>query len=141
MRCMPTVELIRRMTFSAAHRLHSKNLTDLENRELFGKCNHPSGHGHNYILEVSVRGSIDPKSGIVMDLSQLKRILEEEVAARVDHKNLNEDVEEFCSLNPTAENIAVVIWSWLEKRIPNGLLSQIKLHETENNFVIYRGEK
>ena len=107
---------------------------------LFGKCNHINGHGHNYTLEVSLRGSVDKKSGIVMDLSQLKVILEEEVSSRLDHKNLNLDVQEFSSLNPTAENIAIVIWSWLKRRLPGDLLFQIKLQETENNSVIYRGE-
>jgi 6-pyruvoyltetrahydropterin/6-carboxytetrahydropterin synthase len=137
---MPRAELTRRISFCAAHRLHSTSLTDSENKTLFGKCNQINGHGHNYILEVTVRGEIDPKTGIVMDLSKLKQILDEAVMQRIDHKNLNLDVEEFASLNPTAENIAVCVWSWIERLLPKGLLYQIKLYETENNAVIYRGE-
>lgn len=136
---MPIVELIRRMTFSASHRLHSKDLSDAENAALFGKCNGKNGHGHNYVLEVKVRGKVDERTGIVMDLVKLKRVLQSEVSDRLDHKNLNLDVVEFASLNPTAENIAKLIWSWLEKPL-SGFLYEIKLYETENNMVIYRGE-
>lgn len=137
---MPIVELRRRATFSAAHRLHSNDLSLDENKKLFGKCNHASGHGHNYVFEVCVRGEVDAKTGIVMDLSKLKSIIEEKVLSKVDHKNLNEDVSEFKTLNTTAENIAIVIWGWLRKEIPNGLLCEVKLYETENNSAVYRGE-
>ena len=137
---MSVVYLSRRATFCAAHRLHSPHLDDAENRRLFGKCNHPNGHGHNYVVEVIVRGEIDPRSGIVMNLAELKHILEERVLTDFDHKNLNVDVVDFEGVNPTAENIAVAIWNRMEPSLPGGLLHEVRLHETENNVVCYRGE-
>lgn len=137
---MPEAYLSRRETFSASHRLHSPKLSDLENQKLFGKCNHPHGHGHNYILEVTVKAKIDPKTGLVMNLTELKKIIRSEVIDKLDHKHLNLDIEEFRLLNPTAENIALLIWKWLEKALPPGFLFEVKLHETENNVAIYRGE-
>jgi 6-pyruvoyltetrahydropterin/6-carboxytetrahydropterin synthase len=131
--------ITRRLTFSAAHRLHSGALTDEENRRVFGKCNHPNGHGHNYTLEVTVAGPIDPVTGMVFNLTELKDVMSEVVERGFDHKNLNLDVPAFKSLNPTAENIAAVVWDMLEKRLGPGLLHEIKLIETENNFVSYRG--
>ncbi|MFW0777028.1 MAG: 6-carboxytetrahydropterin synthase [Rickettsiales bacterium] len=134
----PTAILTRREVFSASHRLHSKSLSDDENRALFGKCWHPNGHGHNYVLEVSVRGPID-EHGLVMNLTELKKILQKNVISKVDHIHLNMDVKEFKELNPTAENIAYVIWHWLKPTLGE-LLYEVKLHETENNVAIYRGE-
>lgn len=136
----PIAYLTRRATFSASHRLHSHKLSDEENRRLFGKCNHIHGHGHNYVLEVTVKGAIDPLTGIVINLVELKDIIEEAIIRHVDHLHLNMDVPEFSYLNPTAENMAVVFWRWLEKALPSGLLYEVKLHETENNVAIYRGE-
>ncbi len=137
---MPQVYLSRRASFCAAHRLHSTHLTDEENRELFGKCNHPNGHGHNYVIEVLVRGEVDERSGIVMNLATLKELIEQHVLADYDHRNLNIDVPEFRDVNPTAENIAIAIWKRLEPALPDGLLYEVRLHETENNVVVYRGE-
>ncbi len=137
---MSIVYLSRRATFSASHRLHSREMSDEENRELFGKCNHPNGHGHNYTVEVIVRGEVDPRSGIVMNLADLKSILQDAVLDDFDHRNLNVDLPDFEDVNPTAENIAIAIWRRLEPCLPDGLLHEIRLHETENNLVIYRGE-
>lgn len=135
---MPSAILTRRETFSASHRLYSAALSDSENKALFGKCYHPNGHGHNYVLEVSVKGAID-KNGLVMNLADLKKIIEEHVLSKVDHKHFNLDVPEFKTLNPTAENIAYVIWGWLKPTL-GALLYEVKLHETENNVAVYRGE-
>ena len=137
---MPVVYLTRRAVFSASHRLHSQQLSDQENRQLFGKCNRPGGHGHNYTIEVTVRGEIDPRTGIVMNLTELKAAIQETVMRRMDHRNLNTDLPEFRQLNPTAENIAVVCWKMLQDRLPQGLLHEVVIRETENNFARYRGE-
>lgn len=137
---MPIATLIRRVTFSAAHRLHSHHLSDQENRKLFGKCNNPNGHGHNYTLEVAVRGDVDPLTGMVMNLTTLNEVIEAEVVRQLDHKNLSLDLPEFRETNATAENIAVFIWKSLQGKLPPGLLWEVTLHETENNMVIYRGE-
>jgi 6-pyruvoyltetrahydropterin/6-carboxytetrahydropterin synthase len=134
------VVLIRRTVFSASHRLISDQLSSEQNQKIFGKCFHPSGHGHNYELEVSLKGPVDPKTGIVMNLTELKTIIDEAVLSKVDHKHLNLDVEEFKKLNPTTENLAIVIWGWLKLALPPQLLYEIKIKETENNIVIYRGE-
>jgi 6-pyruvoyltetrahydropterin/6-carboxytetrahydropterin synthase len=137
---MPTAYLSRRAVFSASHRLHSEDLSDDENRALFGKCNNPNGHGHNYVVEVVVRGEIDPATGIVMNLADLKGVIDDTVMRQLDHRNLNTDVEALRGLNPTAERIAVAIWKMLEPRIEDATLHEIRLHETENNVVVYRGE-
>ena len=137
---MAIVQLTRRATFSASHRLWSESLSEKENQEIFGKCTHIHGHGHNYVLEVTLQGKVDPKSGVVFSLSDLKEIIERAVLRKVDHKHLNLDVAEFKSLVPTAENIAVVIWGWLSKELPKGLLHEVLLRETENNIAIYRGD-
>ncbi len=137
---MAKVILTRRTTFSASHRLISHELTDAENRALFGKCYEPNGHGHNYELEVTLKGEVDPKTGLLMNLTALKEVLNECVLSKVDHKHLNLDLPEFKHLNPTTENVAIVIWNWVAPKLAKGLLYEIRIKETENNFVIYRGE-
>lgn len=138
---MAIAYLSRRSVFSASHRLHSADLSDAENVRLFGKCNSANGHGHNYVLEVVVRATINPKTGLVMNLVDLKQAIDETVMKEMDHKHLNLDVATFKNLNPTVENMAVVIWQMLEKKLASGLLFEVRLHETENNVAIYRGEK
>ena len=135
----PTVYVTRRSTFSSSHRLYNPALSEAQNNELFDKCANPHGHGHNYVLEVTVAGTPGKDSGYVIDLKRLKRIIQEEVLSRFDHKHLNHDVEYFKDLVPTAENIAVVIWSLLSPKIKDGRLFSVRLHETENNIVEYRG--
>jgi 6-pyruvoyltetrahydropterin/6-carboxytetrahydropterin synthase len=137
---MKKARITRRMTFSASHRLHSPELSDEENRKVFGKCNHSSGHGHNYSVEITIAGPIDSKTGMVFNLTDLKQVMVETIEKEFDHKNLNLDVVAFKKLNPTAENIAVVIWEMLQKKLPKGVLHEVRLIETENNFVSYRGE-
>lgn len=132
--------ITRREVFSSAHRLHNTNLSDEENKNIFGKCNNPNGHGHNYTLEVIVAGEIDPKTGYVVDLKQLKDIIIENVIRKVDHKHLNHDVDFLKGINPTTENFAVKIWAQLVDKIPAGKLHSIKLYETENNYIEYKGE-
>ncbi|HKI95435.1 MAG TPA: 6-carboxytetrahydropterin synthase [Gemmatimonadales bacterium] len=135
---MATVIVTRRVHFNAAHRLHNPALSDDENRRLFGPCNNPNYHGHNYELDISVAGTIDPTTGFVADLSAVKRIAEEHVLRHLDHKNLNLDVPAFAELNPTSENIVVVIWRMLEGRLP-GTLVRLVLWETPRNRVEYSG--
>ena len=135
---MPHVSVTRRVHFNAAHRLHSARLSDDENRRTFGPCNNPNYHGHNYELDVTVTGDVDPVTGYVADLSVVKRIAEERVLARLDHKNLNLDVPEFAKVNPTAENIVVAIWQLLDGHLP-GRLTRLVLWETPRNSVTYEG--
>jgi 6-pyruvoyltetrahydropterin/6-carboxytetrahydropterin synthase len=129
-----------RLTFSAAHRLHNPNRDAAWNRATYGKCDNPKGHGHNYALEVSVRGRIDPETGMVIDLKRLKDIMRERVVDRVDHTNLNEDVDFLQGIIPTAENLARSFWQQLAPAIPNGELYEVALQETERNSVRYQGE-
>ena len=131
----------RREQFAASHRLHNPAWSDERNAAVFGKCNNPAGHGHNYVLEVTVAGDIDPDTGYVVDLKQLKDVIRERVMDTMDHKNLNVDVEALAGVIPTAENIARAIWRLLEPAIPGGRLYRIVLRETENNTVEYRGEE
>jgi 6-pyruvoyltetrahydropterin/6-carboxytetrahydropterin synthase len=135
---MPTVTVTRRVHFNAAHRLHSPALSDEDNRKVFGRCNNPNYHGHNYELEVSVRGEVDPVTGFVASLDSVKQVVVERVVAYLDHKNLNLDVPEFRDLNPTTENLVVVIWRLLEGRLP-GELARLTLWETPRNYVVYEG--
>ena len=134
------IYVTRREVFSASHRLHNENLTDEENQQIFDKCNNYYGHGHNYVLEVVVAGEVDETTGYVIDLKDLKKIIREYVIKKVDHKHLNYDVDFMKGVNPTAENIAVGIWNQLADKIPSGRLCSVKLYETENNYVEYRGE-
>ena len=134
------VTVYRKAHFNAAHRLYNSEWSDARNANVFGKCSNPNYHGHNYELEVGVTGNINPETGFVMDMKVLKDLIKQEVEERMDHKNLNEEVSEFATLNPTAENIAVVIWNNLRKHIQDDLVLEIKLYETPRNFVVYRGE-
>ena len=136
---MPVVTVTRRLTFSAAHRVHNPALSDAENQSLFGKCNNPNWHGHNYVLEVSVTGPIDEKTGYVMDLGALKRVVQDEVVGKMDHRNLNLEVDFMQGINPTTENIVVACWRVLEPRIRPNRLTRLRLIETENNYVEYEG--
>lgn len=134
------VSVYRKGHFNAAHRLHVPEWSDEKNREVFGLCNNPNYHGHNYNLTVKVTGEIDPVTGYVIDLKILKDIIYEEVENRFDHRNLNLDTEEFKHLNPTAENIAVVIWNKLRLRLDKKLELTVTLYETERNYVEYSGQ-
>ena len=127
--------ITRRVTFSAGHRLYNPVFDDEKNREVFGDCAHPNGHGHNYTLEVTVTGEIDPETGMVINLKDMKRIITEQVIAKVDHKNLNLDVAFMQGIIPTTENFAHKIWDILDRAFGNGLLESIVLHESENNRV------
>ena len=129
------VSVSRKEHFNAAHRLYRKDWSDEKNLEVFGLCSNPLYHGHNYVLEVTVSGEIDPETGYVMDLKILKQIIREEVIDAFDHHNLNEDTEEFKNLNPTAENIAAVIYQKIRKRLDSKYDLKIRLFETERNFV------
>jgi len=134
------VTVHRKAHFNAAHRLYRKDWSDEKNNEIFGKCNNPHFHGHNYELVVSVKGEIDPETGYVMDMKVLKDLIKSEVEDKFDHKNLNLQVEEFKDLNPTAENIVVVIWDKLRKELKKELELNVTLYETPRNFVTYNGE-
>ena len=134
------VTLSRKAHFNAAHRLYRKDWTFEQNDAVFGKCNNPNFHGHNYELIVSVTGKINPETGYVMDVKDLSDLILEEVEKPFDHKNLNLDVPEFENLNPTAENIVVVIWNKIRKRINPELDLEVTLYETPRNFVTYKGE-
>lgn len=134
------VTVSRKAHFNAAHRLYRRDWDDKHNDEVFGKCNNPNFHGHNYDLIVSVTGDIDTETGYVIDLKLLKDIIYDEVEMPFDHKNLNLDVPEFADLNPTAENIAVVIWNRLRRRVSPDKALEVTLYETPRNFVTYKGE-
>ncbi|MBP8065979.1 MAG: 6-carboxytetrahydropterin synthase [Flavobacterium sp.] len=133
------VTVSRKAHFNAAHRLYRKDWSDEQNQRVFGKCNNPNFHGHNYELIVSVTGDINPETGYVMDIKDLADIIYEEVETQFDHKNLNLDVPEFEHLNPTAENIVVVIWNKIRKRIDDANDLEVVLYETPRNFVTYKG--
>ena len=133
------VSVFRKERFNAAHRLHNPEWSEETNNAVFGKCNNPNYHGHNYDLIVEVRGPIDPQTGYVIDMKILSDIIKYEVTERYDHRNLNLDVPEFKELNPTAENIAVVIWNRLRPEIEQNLELSVTLYETERNFVRYPG--
>ena len=136
---MPTVRLTKRVQFSAAHRLYNPELSDEENRRLYGKCANPGGHGHNYTLEVSVEGETDPRTGMVVNFAALEQTIRAEVLEHFDHKDLNAGVEPMRGLIPTAENIAVAIWGCLEPKVAPGRLVEVKVAETESNIAVYRG--
>ncbi len=129
----------KRLHFSASHRLHNAELSDQENKDIYGKCNNPNGHGHNYILEVTVAGKEDPKTGMVIDLKLLKEIIQKTLIDQVDHSHLNLDVSFLKNKIPTTEVLAKEFWKLLEKKIKTGKLYEIKIFESQNNVVIYRG--
>ena len=129
------ISVFRKEHFNAAHRLYNPAWPDDKNQQVFGKCNNPNYHGHNYDMIVQITGEIDPETGYVMDMKVLSDIIKQNIVARFDHKNLNLDTEEFKNLNPTAENIAMVIWKILRPKIDSKHDLKIKLYETERNFV------
>lgn len=133
------VSVFRKEQFNAAHRLNNPLWDEETNKRIFGKCNNPNFHGHNYQLIVKVTGEIDPDTGYVIDMKILSDIINEEVKERYDHRNLNLDLPEFKDLNPTAENMAVVIWNRIRERISERYLLSVQLYETERNFVEYNG--
>lgn len=131
------VSVFRKEHFNAAHRLHNPAWSEEKNKSVFGKCNNPNYHGHNYDVVVKVTGMPDPGTGYVIDLKMLSDLIDENVLVRFDHKNLNLDTEEFRDLNPTAENIVIVIYNILRKKIDAALDLQVRLYETERNYVEY----
>jgi 6-pyruvoyltetrahydropterin/6-carboxytetrahydropterin synthase len=134
------VTISRKAHFNAAHRLYRKDWSMEKNDEVFGKCNNPNFHGHNYDMTVSVTGEIDPETGYVLDVKILSDLIKSEVENAFDHKNLNLDCPEFENLNPTAENIVVVIYDKLRKHLNLNLDLEVVLYETPRNFVTYRGQ-
>ena len=133
------IAAFRKAHFNAAHRLHNPGWSDEQNIKMFGLCNNPYYHGHNYDLIVRLSGEVDPKTGYVFDMKILSDLIKEYVLDRFDHKNLNLDVPEFADLNPTAENIVVVIWNKLRKHIAADKDLEVVLYETPRNFVTYKG--
>ncbi len=132
--------IYRRQYFNAAHRLNNPAWTGEKNKEIFGLCNNPNYHGHNYVIIVKITGEIDIDTGYVMDAKDIKDIIEQEVIEPFDHRNLNLDVVDFKNLNPTAENIAMVIWNKIKTRLNPQFELGITLYETENNYVEYNGQ-
>ena len=136
---MPRCAVTRRVHFNAAHRLHNPRFSEEWNRATFGECSNPNYHGHNYELELTVEGVIDPDTGYVMDLNKLKELAQERLLRYLDHKNLNLDVPWFKSLIPTSENIALVCWRELRPAVPAELALRLRLWETPRNYVDYEG--
>ncbi|WP_445722063.1 6-pyruvoyl trahydropterin synthase family protein [Flavobacterium sp.] len=134
------VTVSRKAHFNAAHRLYRKDWSEEKNNEVFGKCNNPNFHGHNYDLTVSITGEVDQETGFVIDVKILSDLIKEHIENTFDHKNLNLDVEEFKDLNPTAENIAIVIWNKLRPFISLEKEMEVVLYETPRNFVTYKGK-
>jgi 6-pyruvoyltetrahydropterin/6-carboxytetrahydropterin synthase len=134
------VYLTRKAEFSASHYYHSDDLSPEENRRLFGKCNNPNGHGHNYTLEVTVKGEVDRRSGFVIDLKELKEIMNREVLDLLDHRFLNKEIAEFAKRIPTTENLAVFIWQRLAPKFRAARLHRVRVYETVDLFVDYYGE-
>ena len=135
------VYLTRKIEFSAAHLYHNPAFSDEENRRVFGKCNNPNGHGHNYVLEVTVGGEADPATGMVLNLTELKETLDREVMERMDHRFLNYEVSELAGQIPTCENVAAVIWRLLAPKISRGKLTRVRLWESPDLYVdCYGGE-
>ena len=135
------VYLTRKCEFSAAHYYHNPELSPEENQRLFGKCNNPCGHGHNYTLEVTVKGAIDPRSGFVVDLKELKEVLNREVLDALDHRFLNKEVPEFRDQVPTTENVAIAIWNRLQSKFEVARLHRVRVYETQDLFVDFYGEE
>jgi len=137
---MKMVYLTRRTNFSASHRLWSNQLTEAENYAVYEKCANPNGHGHNYVLEVTIQGTPDPQTGMVMNLTELKHAMSEQIIKWVDHKHLNYDVPWLESSIPTTEVLVIKFWDRLAEVLPRNLLHEVKLYETEHNIASYRGE-
>ena len=134
------VTVNRKAHFNAAHRLFNKNWSEEQNFEVFGKCSYPNYHGHNYEIIVAVKGVVDQETGFVMNLDELRKIIAVEVEDYLDHKNLNVDIEEFKNVNPTAENIVILIWNKIRAKLASDLELKVTLYETPRNFVEYTGE-
>lgn len=134
------VVLGRRYRFSASHRLHSEQLSDAENDRVYGKCNNPYGHGHNYVVEIQMSGSVDPATGMIANLADLDAFVEREVIAPFDHKSLNDDVAAFCGRVPTTENVCKEIFGRLQ-HFPLATLKRVRVEETSNNAFEYAGEE
>ena len=134
-----SLTIYRKSHFNAAHRLYRKEWSDEKNLAVFGKCSNPNFHGHNYELEVGITGNIDPETGFIINLDLLKKIIFEEIEEYFDHKNLNIEIPEFKNVNPTVENIAVVIWNRLRAKLDSKFELSVKLFETPRNFVVYNG--
>jgi len=134
------VQLTRKAEFSASHSYWVDSWSPEENQHVFGKCANRNGHGHNYTLEVTVEGKVDPVTGFVVDLKQLKEILEHEVVSVYDHRHLNHEVPEFRTMQPTSENIAIAIWRRLEGKIPGANLLKVRVYELEDLYADYMGE-
>ncbi len=135
------VYLTRKAEFAASHHYHNPNFSADENRRIFGKCNNPSGHGHNYTLEVTVKGEVDSATGFVVDLKELKEIMQREVLDAMDHRYLNREVPEFASCIPTTENIAVAIWKRMQGKLSVARLHRIRVYEMHDLWVDYYGEE
>lgn len=133
------VKVCRKAHFNAAHRLYRPDWSMERNNAVFGKCNNPNFHGHNYELIVGVTGEIDPETGFVMDMKLLKDLISSEIEEYLDHKNLNLEIPEFKERNPTAENIAIVIWNRLRPKVEDSMELEVVLYETPRNFVTYSG--
>lgn len=134
------VYITRRERFSAAHRVFNPALSDEENLRIFGLCSNPNWHGHNYVLEVVVAGNVDPETGYLLDLKELKLIIRKHVIDKLDHKNINIETDFMKGIIPSAENLTIAVWNQLYDKIPKGKLYSVKLYETENNYFEYRGE-
>ena len=134
------IYLTRRADFSASHYYHNPDLSPDENARVFGKCANLNGHGHNYTLEVTVKGAVDPKTGFVVDLKDLKHLLEHEVVEAMDHRHLNKEVPEFKDLIPTTENLAVAIWNRLQPKLAVARLHRVRVYEADDLFADYYGE-
>ncbi|KAK9763385.1 hypothetical protein K7432_009978 [Basidiobolus ranarum] len=137
---MTVAYVCRTARFSAAHRLHSPLLSITENKEIYGKCNHPNGHGHNYKVEIVIKGEVDPRTGMVINLTDLKAIMDVAIMDVLDHKNLDKDVDYFQDKPSTTENLAIFIWISMQEQLKSCQLYEVKVHETDNNTAIFRGE-
>lgn len=136
-----TVYITRQVHFNSAHRLHNPAKSQKWNEEKYGLCTNPHWHGHNYVLEVTIRGQPDPETGYIMDLSELKRILERAVVSKCDHRNLNDEVDFLRGINPSTENLVIAFWQQIEPLITAGELYRVRLYETPRNFAEYFGDK
>lgn len=137
---MPVIELTKRFRFEASHVLRNPDWSDEKNDEVFGKCARPNGHGHNYELLITIRGNVNTDDGMLYELKKFKDLVNEHLIEKVDHYHLNKDVDFLTGIIPTAENLAIAFYRELESFLPSGLLHEVKLLETENNWAVYRGE-